>query len=280
MSNSTMQNYFNTLSNAENDVLSREEEQELARRIAKGDQEAREELAQHNLRLVVSIAKNYRNYGVDFEDLVQEGNAGLMKAVDRFDPEKGYKFSTYATWWIRQAILKSLNNTGRTVRIPAHMSSLLRDIKNFEESFLRDRGREPTLEEVAEGIEVPEDKIRLARMSNEGTSSLDKPLGEGQETNIMSDLIEDERLSSPEEEVEEDLFTEKLKCLLNQELTDREKQIIRLRYGLAGKEKTLEETGEVFGISRERVRQIQERALDKLRETDLERFKLGILSKN
>ena len=277
MNNSQLKRYFQDLTDEDHDVLSYEEEQELAKRMQEGDQEARKELIEHNLRLVVSIAKKYRNSGLDFEDLIQEGNTGLLKAVDRFDPEKGYKLSTYATWWIRQAILKALESNTRTVRLPAHVSSLIRDIQRLEEEYARRNGQEPTITELAEELDVSEEKIRRAKRNEKGTASLDKPLNDpGEEDATLGDLIEDSKNLDPKGIVSRDLFHDTLKGLLNKRLSDREKQILRLRYGLDGKERTLEETGDIFDISRERVRQLQNRALRKLKTSELEKFKSDI----
>lgn len=267
-----LEQYFDDITNSEMELLSREEEQDLAKRIEEGDETARRELAEHNLRLVISIAKKYRNYGLDFEDLIQEGNTGLMKAVDKFDHTKGYKFSTYATWWIRQAIFRALNDKSRTVRIPAHMSGLIRKINQAAERYNQENGEPPSCEELADMVDEPAEKVRRARRFSQTTTSLDKPLGDSpNDGGVLGDILEDESSASPEQVTADQMLKDRLKFLLNRRLTDREKQILRLRYGLEDQHpRTLKETGKVFDLSRERIRQLQERALKKLREADLE----------
>ncbi len=249
-------------------LLSREEEKELAKRIEQGDQEAREKLASANLRLVISIAKKYRGYGLDFLDIIQEGNIGLMKAIDKFDWRKGYKFSTYATWWIRQAILKALNNESRTVRVPSHVSSLNRKIDSFIKSHKEKTGEKPSTEEIAEELDVTVDKIRNARQAKRESVSLDKPLREDEgDSEALGDVMADDNSPRPEKEAFGDMLEDRFKGLLNKALSDREKQILKLRYGLEDYQPlTLEEVGDVFDISRERVRQLQDRAINKLRD--------------
>lgn len=248
-------------------LLSREEEVELAKRIEQGSEEAKKELAAANLRLVVSVAKKYRNYGLPFLDLIQEGNVGLMKAIEKFDWRKGFKFSTYATWWIRQAILRSITNRSRTIRIPAHMNELIREINKAEAEHIQTHGEEPYIEEIAEDLDVSEEKVRKAKKSAQTTTSLDKPLGnEEEEGGVLGDILEDNSLPAPEEETYSDLLKDRLKGILNKELTNREKRILQLRYGLEDYHpRTLDEVGKVFDISRERVRQIQKKAIEKLR---------------
>ncbi len=249
-------------------LLSREEEKELAKRIEQGDEEAREKLASANLRLVISIAKKYRGYGLDFLDIIQEGNIGLMKAIDKFDWRKGYKFSTYATWWIRQAILKALNNESRTVRVPSHVSSLNRKIDSFIKSRKEETGEKPSTEEIAEELDVDVDKIRNARQAKRESVSLDKPLREDEgDSEALGDVLADDNSPQPEKEAFGDMLEDRFKGLLNKALSDREKQILKLRYGLEDYQPlTLEEVGDVFDISRERVRQLQDRAINKLRD--------------
>ena len=249
-------------------LLSREEEKELAKRIEQGDEEAREKLASANLRLVISIAKKYRGYGLDFLDIIQEGNIGLMKAIDKFDWRKGYKFSTYATWWIRQSILKALNNESRTVRVPSHVTSLNRKIDSFINDYKEEYGEKPSTDQIADELDVDKSKVRKARRAKKESVSLDKPLREDEgESEALGDVLADENTPQPEKEAFGDMLEDRLKGLLNKALSDREKQILKLRYGLEDYQPlTLEEVGDVFDISRERVRQLQDRAIDKLKD--------------
>ncbi len=257
--------YFDEI--GERPLLTREEEVQLAQRIEEGDEAAKEELAVANLRLVISIAKKYRNFGLSFLDLIQEGNVGLMKAVEKFDWRKGYKFSTYATWWIRQAILRAITNRSRTIRVPAHMSELIRDINRVEREYIQEHGEEPKVEDLAEELDVSPEKIRHAKKTAQRTTSLDKPLSnEGSDTGVLGDIMPDNNLPNPEEESLQTLLKEQLKRLLHEVLTERERRIIQLRYGLEDYHpRTLNEVGKVFGISRERVRQIQKQAINKLK---------------
>lgn len=266
--NERLDRYFRELSGADHQVLDREEEKELTRRVEAGDRKAREELAEHNLRLVVDIAKGYRNLGLAFPDLIQEGSLGLLKAVDEFDPDLGYKFSTYAYWWIRQRIIRALDQKSRTIRIPSHMSGLKRKISQAAESYRKEEGEEPSLGELAERLNESEERIKQALKSEGQTKSLDKPLGDEGDGSTLAEVLETDRGPAPEEEIEAELATEDFKEAMEEELTDRERRVLKLRYGLEDhRTRTLEEVGDVFDLSRERIRQLQNRALEKLRSS-------------
>ncbi|HDI10914.1 MAG TPA: sigma-70 family RNA polymerase sigma factor [Candidatus Acetothermia bacterium] len=269
--------YFDEISRVP--LLTKEEEVELAKRVEAGDKAAKEKLAEANLRLVVSIAKKYRGCGLPFLDLIQEGNLGLMKAIEKFDWRKGYKFSTYATWWIRQAILRAITNRSRTIRVPTHINELIRKIYQAERDHIKEHGEAPSLEELADELDTTVDNIIKAKRTAHYTASLDTPIGYDDEGSVLGDFIEDEEAASPTRETFKELLQEEIRKALKQYLNPRERRILELRYGLDGKPpKTLDEVGEIFGISRERVRQIQKEALEKLRGSQivqkLERFRL------
>ena len=245
-------------------LLSLEEETKLSERIAAGDEEAKNILAESNLRLVVSIAKRYVGRGKLFLDLIQEGNIGLMKAVEKFDAAKGYKFSTYATWWIRQAITRAIADQARTIRVPVHMVETINKLSRYQRQLTLELNREPTDEELAKKMGMPVDKIREVIKIAQDPVSLETPIGEEDDSHL-GDFVKDERSMSPEEYTIHELLKDEISDVLLT-LTEREEQVLRLRFGLDdGSCKTLEEVGQMFGVTRERIRQIEAKALRKLR---------------
>ena len=245
-------------------LLSLAEETELSERIANGDEEAKNRLAESNLRLVVSIAKRYVGRGMLFLDLIQEGNIGLMKAVEKFDANKGYKFSTYATWWIRQAITRAIADQARTIRVPVHMVETINKLSRFQRQLTLELNREPTDEELAAKMGMSPEKIREVIKIAQDPVSLETPIGE-EEDSHLGDFVPDENNMSPEDFTIHEMLKEEISDVLLT-LTEREEQVLRLRFGLDdGSSKTLEEVGQMFGVTRERIRQIEAKALRKLR---------------